>query len=209
MNRRRRSRPPHARETGRWQEDPLAARTRWRLRRGGAPVGRQLQLSEGIARSSYTVAGDGETAREAISSGSFGTAGPDSDLFLLPVAIQGRSCYRVCRGLYTDRASSRELRPRALSAGQARGAPAARAVAVADVCPVDRSEACLAGAGAPARREAACHEGERCSRIRFPSASSRISPALGPSGILTITRGQIKKQACLLRRGCSASPPRT
>ncbi len=112
-------------------EDPLAL-----ARDGDYAAAARLwarSISAGSARSSYTVQVTANCERGNLQR-LFGAAGPDSDLFLLPVSIQGRSCYRVCRGLYTDRASAESF-ARALSAGKREGAPAARAVAVADVLP--------------------------------------------------------------------------
>jgi len=124
--------PPPARAGNRpVEEDPLAL-----ARDGDYAAAARLwarSISEGNARSSYTVQVTANCERGNIQR-LFGTAGPDSDLFLLPVSIQGRSCYRVCRGLYNDRASAESF-ARALSAGKREGAPAARAVAVADVLP--------------------------------------------------------------------------
>jgi len=35
---------------------------------------------------------------------------PESDLFILPVTFQGRSCYRLCWGVYDNRAAAEAAR---------------------------------------------------------------------------------------------------
>ena len=91
------------------------------------------QLAERPARDGYTVQLSANCETDKLAD-LLNAPGIGSDGFLLPVTIAGRSCYRVCVGLYPARVDA-DRRAREISSRPPAPGVVARAVLLADLLP--------------------------------------------------------------------------